>query len=66
LNFGAVSQPYYVLLSPSLEILAPPVQNTDVDTYRNWLDSGIQAHEKRTLSESDPFTSPESGPAQLD
>ena len=43
LNFGAVSQPYYVLLSPSLEILAPPVQNTDVDTYRNWLDSGIQA-----------------------
>ena len=66
LNFGAVSQPYYVLLSPSLEILAPPVQNTDVDTYRSWLDSGIHAYENLATPEADPFASPESGPVQLD
>jgi thiol:disulfide interchange protein DsbD len=40
-NFGAVSQPYYVLLSPQLEILAPPVQNTDVASYRTWLQEGL-------------------------
>jgi len=40
-NFGAVSQPYYVLLSPQLEILAPPVQNTDVASYRTWLEEGL-------------------------
>ncbi len=40
-NFGAVSQPYYVLLSPQLEVLAPPVQNTDVDSYRDWLRQGL-------------------------
>ncbi|MEJ2162476.1 MAG: cytochrome c biogenesis protein CcdA [Robiginitalea sp.] len=41
LNFGAVSQPYYVLLSPELEILAPPVQNTDTETYSEWLQNGL-------------------------
>jgi thiol:disulfide interchange protein DsbD len=64
LNFGAVSQPYYVLLSPTLEILAPPVQNTDVDTYRTWLDAGIQAYENLADSGSDSFALPESGPVQ--
>jgi len=64
LNFGAVSQPYYVLLSPTLEILAPPVQNTDVDTYRTWLDAGIQAYENLSESGSDSFALPESGPVQ--
>lgn len=44
LNFRAVSQPYYVLLSPDLEVLAPPVQNTDVTTYRNWLREGLAAY----------------------
>ena len=66
LNFGAVSQPYYVLLSPSLEILAPPVQNTDVDTYRTWLDSGIEAYENLADSGSDSFALQGSGPVQLD
>ena len=45
LNFGAVSQPYYVLLSPDLEVLAPPVQNTDAETYRNWLQEGLRVLE---------------------
>ena len=40
-NFGAVSQPFYVLLSPQLEILAPPVQNSDVATYQAWLQEGL-------------------------
>ena len=44
LNFGAVSQPYYVLLSPDLEVLAPPVQNTDVATYRDWLKEGLDQY----------------------
>lgn len=53
LNFGAVSQPYYVLLSPSLEILGPAIQNTDIDTYRTWLDNGLKLYIK------DPFTGSE-------
>ena len=66
LNFGAVSQPYYVILSPSLEILAPPVQNTDVDTYRTWLDSGIRAFKDLAVPVADPFALPESEPVQME
>jgi thiol:disulfide interchange protein DsbD len=36
-NFNAASQPYYVLLSPSLEVLAPAIQYTDIPTYKQWL-----------------------------
>jgi len=36
-NFNAASQPYYVLLSPSLEVLAPAIQYTDIPTYKKWL-----------------------------
>ncbi|MCW5515447.1 protein-disulfide reductase DsbD family protein [Muriicola sp. Z0-33] len=43
-NFGAASQPYYVLLSPDLEVLSPAIQNTDSDTYREWLKSGLEHH----------------------
>ncbi|MBT8234604.1 MAG: thioredoxin family protein [Bacteroidia bacterium] len=46
LNFGSISQPYYVLLSPDLEVLQPAIQNTDADTYREWLSSGIQNFEE--------------------
>ncbi|SFR47891.1 thiol:disulfide interchange protein DsbD [Robiginitalea myxolifaciens] len=41
-NFGAISQPYYIQLSADLELLAPPIQNTDVATYRQWLQSARQ------------------------
>lgn len=41
-NFGAVSQPYYVQLSPDLQVLNPAMQNTDAATYQEWLSSGIQ------------------------
>lgn len=41
-NFNAASQPYYLMMSPDLEILAPAIQYTDVNTYEQWLSLGIQ------------------------
>ncbi|RRQ48715.1 DUF255 domain-containing protein [Maribacter algicola] len=49
-NFNAVSQPFYVLLSPDLEVLNTSIQNTDADTYKNWLLEGLRTFEKRELS----------------
>jgi len=43
-NFNAASQPYYVLLSPNLEILNEAVQYVDVETYEEWLKSGLEKH----------------------
>ncbi|WP_010516587.1 protein-disulfide reductase DsbD family protein [Croceivirga radicis] len=40
-NFNSASQPYYVLLSPELEILTEAVQYVDKTTYLNWLKSGL-------------------------
>ena len=48
LNFNAASQPYYVLLSPDLEVLQHAVQSTDSDTYSAWLTKGLS--EYRPLS----------------
>jgi len=42
LNFGAASQPYYVLLSPDLEVLNSSIQNADSDTYESWLKEGLK------------------------
>lgn len=42
INFNAVSQPFYVLLSPELEVLNSSIQNSDADTYRLWLLEGLQ------------------------
>lgn len=42
INFNAVSQPFYVLLSPNLEVLNSSIQNTDAKTYREWLLEGLQ------------------------
>lgn len=44
LNFNAASQPYYVLLSPDLEVLNNAVQYTDRDTYKTWLNSGLEKY----------------------
>lgn len=41
LNFNAASQPYYVLLSPDLEVLNSAIQYTDRDTYKDWLKKGV-------------------------
>ncbi|WP_276166977.1 protein-disulfide reductase DsbD family protein [Zobellia alginiliquefaciens] len=40
-NFNAASQPYYVLMSPDLEILNNAVQYTDSDVYLKWLREGL-------------------------
>ena len=45
-NFQTSSQPYYVLMSPNLEILNPAVQYTDIETYENWLQNGLQNFNK--------------------
>ncbi len=42
LNFNAASQPFYVLLSPDLEVLNTSIQYTDVETYRAWLEKGLE------------------------
>ncbi len=47
-NFNKVSQPFYVLLSPDLEILNTPMQNTDVDTYFKWLSTGVSNFNKKS------------------
>ena len=44
INFNAASQPYYVLLSPDLEVLNSAIQYTDIETYEAWLKSGLALH----------------------
>ncbi|MAU14581.1 MAG: hypothetical protein CMH46_03470 [Muricauda sp.] len=44
INFNAASQPYYVLLSPDMEVLNESVQYVDVETYEAWLKSGLEKH----------------------
>jgi len=41
-NFGSISQPFYVLLSPDLEVLNTSIQNSDISTYKNWLLEGLR------------------------
>lgn len=48
LNFNAASQPYYVVLSPNLEVLNNAVQYTDRDTYKAWLNSGLKKYNSRS------------------
>ncbi len=40
-NFKTASQPFYVLMSPELEVLNSPQQYTDHTTYYNWLKVGL-------------------------
>ncbi|TAI48965.1 protein-disulfide reductase DsbD family protein [Flagellimonas allohymeniacidonis] len=45
INFNAASQPYYVLLSPNLEILNEAVQYVDAEVYEEWLKSGLENYQ---------------------
>ncbi|WP_233131768.1 protein-disulfide reductase DsbD family protein [Robiginitalea sediminis] len=45
-NFGSVSQPYYVALSPGLEVLGPAIQNSDAATYQEWLAAALKQLEE--------------------
>lgn len=47
LNFNAASQPYYVLLSPEMEVLNSAVQYTDRDTYKAWLLQGLENYRNK-------------------
>jgi len=40
-NFKTASQPFYVLMSPNLEVLNSPQQYSDHTTYYNWLKTGL-------------------------
>lgn len=46
-NFQVASQPYYVLLNTDLEILAPPKQYTDSNTYYEWLKEGKNQFDRK-------------------
>ena len=49
INFNAASQPYYVQLSPDLEVLNSAIQYTDEETYRNWLLRGLQRFQESAV-----------------
>lgn len=41
-NFNVASQPYYVLLSPNLDVLNKAVQYVNADVYEQWLRKGLE------------------------
>ncbi|PQJ75686.1 cytochrome c biogenesis protein CcdA [Polaribacter gangjinensis] len=43
INFKNASQPYYILMTPELEILNSPQQYSDVETYQKWLETGLKS-----------------------
>lgn len=53
-NFNAVSQPFYVLLSPDLKVLNTSIQNTDANTYRIWLLEGLNNFKQETVAGVNP------------
>ncbi|MGB5434585.1 MAG: cytochrome c biogenesis protein CcdA [Maribacter sp.] len=49
INFNSASQPYYVLLSPNLEVLNSAIQSADSDTYRDWLLKGLENYKELSV-----------------
>lgn len=49
INFNSASQPYYVLLSPDLELLNSAIQSADSDVYRDWLKKGLEKHKELSM-----------------
>ena len=47
INFKNASQPYYILLSPDLEVLNSAQQYTDRDTYYDWLKNGLESFDEK-------------------
>ncbi len=45
-NFKTASQPFYVLMSPNLELLNSPQQYSDQTAYYNWLKTGLDNFNK--------------------
>ncbi|WP_430906884.1 protein-disulfide reductase DsbD family protein [Maribacter sp. 2-571] len=48
-NFGVASQPYYVLLSPDMNVLNSAIQKTDTNEYKNWLVQGLETYRSEAL-----------------
>lgn len=46
INFKNASQPYYILMTSDLEILNTPQQYTDIETYKNWLQKGLENYKQ--------------------
>ena len=45
-NFKTASQPFYVLMSPELELLNSPQQYSDHTAYYDWLKTGLDNFKK--------------------
>ncbi|UGU14732.1 thioredoxin family protein [Sinomicrobium kalidii] len=43
INFHTASQPYYIIITPDMELLGPSQQYTDAETYYDWLKKGTTA-----------------------
>ncbi|WP_461534285.1 protein-disulfide reductase DsbD family protein [Sinomicrobium sp.] len=43
INFQTASQPYYIIMTTDYELLGPPQQYTDTETYFNWLKIGAES-----------------------
>jgi thiol:disulfide interchange protein DsbD len=41
INFNTASQPFYIQMTPEGKLLNAPIQYTDVDTFRIWLETGL-------------------------
>ncbi len=41
INFNTASQPFYVQITPEGTLLNNPIQYTDTETFRNWLQTGL-------------------------
>lgn len=50
MNFGTISQPYYVALSPELEVLNGAIQFSSRDQYLNWLETALSRLSESTAS----------------
>ncbi len=48
-NFGVASQPYYVLLSPDMNVLNSAIQKTDTNEYKNWLIQGLETYRSEAI-----------------
>jgi thiol:disulfide interchange protein DsbD len=46
INFATASQPFYVQLSPDMELLHHPEKYTDKRSYLKWLQEGLERFEK--------------------
>lgn len=46
-NFSTASQPYYVLLTPDLEVLSPPTQYVSTPVYAKWLKESLNKFKKQ-------------------